>query len=244
MVARTLLESAGYAVECALDGLQAVEAAKNRSFDVILMDMQMPRMNGIEAARVIRSLPPPACKIPIVAMTANAMREDKEACIAAGMVEFISKPINPDTFLSVISRFAQAELWLEGDAEEEEAQEAEPLPLELDDEKLDALAKVLPPDRYNSMLMAYLSNTKASLQRMEGFAEKLDFDALRRDAHDLKSNSGTFGAMHVFKLAEQLERACQAKDDAEVPRLMRDIRSASQKAWTSLGLRINKAAAA
>jgi signal transduction histidine kinase/DNA-binding response OmpR family regulator len=242
MVARTLLESAGYAVECAFDGIQAVEAARNGVFDVILMDMQMPRMNGIDAARLIRSLPPPACKIPIVAMTANAMREDKEACIAAGMVEFISKPINPDAFLSVISRFAQAELWLEGGAEEEEAPEAEPL--ELDDEKLDALAKVLPPDRYNSMLLAYLSNTKASLQRMEAFAEKLDFDALRRDAHDLKSNAGTFGAMRVFKLAEQLERACQAKDDAEVPRLMRDIRTASQKAWISLGLRLSKATAA
>jgi two-component system, sensor histidine kinase and response regulator len=207
------------------------------------MDMQMPRMNGIEAARIIRNLPPPASKIPIVAMTANAMREDKEACLAAGMVEFISKPVNPDTFLSVISRFSQAELWLENEGDEE-APESEPSVLELDDEKLDALAKVLPPDRYNGMLLAYLSNTKASLQRMEASAERLDFDALRRDAHDLKSNSGTFGAMKVFKLAEQLERACQAKDDAEVPRLMGDIRNASQKAWTSLGQRVNKAAAA
>ncbi len=244
MVARTLLEGAGYAVECAYDGLQAVEAAKNRSFDVILMDMQMPRMNGIEAARVIRNLPPPASKIPIVAMTANAMRSDKEACLNAGMVEFIAKPLNPDTFLAVVSRFAQAELWLDNEGEEDVIEEAKPAIPDLDDEKLDALAKVLPPDRYNAMLLAFLSNTKMTVQRMEGSAEKLDFEALRRDAHDLKSNSGTFGAMRVCKLSEQLERACQAKDDAEVPRLMAGIIEAAHIAWASLGQRANKSAAA
>ncbi len=244
MVARTLLEGAGYAVECAYDGLQAVEAAKNRSFDVILMDMQMPRMNGIEAARIIRNLPPPACKIPIVAMTANAMRSDKEACLNAGMVEFISKPLNPDTFLAVVSRFAQAELWLDNEGDEDAVEEAKPAIPDLDDEKLDALAKVLPPDRYNAMLLAFLSNTKMTVQRMESSAERLDFEALRRDAHDLKSNSGTFGAMRVCKLSEQLERACQAKDDAEVPRLMAGIIEAAHAAWASLGQRANKSAAA
>ncbi len=79
---------------------------------------------------------------------------------------------------------------------------------------------------------------------MEASAERLDFDGLRRDAHDLKSNSGTFGAMRVCKLSEQLERACQAKDDAEVPRLMADIHAASQKAWANISQRVNKAAAA
>jgi HPt (histidine-containing phosphotransfer) domain-containing protein len=79
---------------------------------------------------------------------------------------------------------------------------------------------------------------------MEASAEKLDFEALRRDAHDLKSNSGTFGAMKVCKLSEQLERACRASDDAEVPRLMGDIRATSNAAWISLGQRVNKTAAA
>ncbi len=240
MVARTLLESAGYADACAGDGVQAVEASKGGGFDVILMDMQMPRMSGIEAARAIRLLPPPACNTPIVAMTANAMRADKDACIEAGMVEFITKPVNPDTFLAVVARFSSAELWLDGDdAEAAPAQKSVP---ELDEEKLDALAKVLPPDRYNGMLLAYLSNTRQTLQRIEAAAQMLDFTAIRREAHDLKSNSGTFGAMRVFALAEQLERACQASDDAEVPRLVGDLHKASQAAWLAIGQRINKAA--
>jgi CheY-like chemotaxis protein len=242
MVARTLLESAGYAVEVAGDGIQAVEAAKAGGFDVILMDMQMPRMGGIEAAKIIKALPPPAGSVPIVAMTANAMREDKEACTEAGMVEFVTKPINPDAFLAIIARFSSAELWLEDDGGDcEPAQEEVP---ELDVEKLDALAKVLPPDRYNAMLLAYLSNTRGTLQRIEAAAEKLDFNIIRREAHDLKSNSGTFGAMRVCALSEQLERACQCSDDAEVPRLVDGLHTASQAAWLAIGQRAQKPVAA
>ncbi len=242
MVARTLLESAGYAVACAWDGVQAVAAAQTGSFDVVLMDMQMPRMSGIEAARAIKNLPPPACNIPIVAMTANAMREDKDACLEAGMVEFVTKPINPDTFLAVVARFSSAELWLDDDADAAVPVQTEIL--ELDEEKLDALAKVLPPDRYNGMLLAYLSNTRQAVQRIEAAAKTLDFTAIRHEAHDLKSNSGTFGAMRVFALAEQLERACQASDDAEVPRLVSGLHSASQKVWLLIGQRVQKSAAA
>jgi signal transduction histidine kinase/DNA-binding response OmpR family regulator len=240
MVARTLLESAGYTVDCVGDGQAAVDAAKAHRYDVILMDMQMPRMNGIEAAKIIKALPPPAGNVPIVAMTANAMREDKEACTNAGMVEFVTKPINPDAFLAVIARFASAELWLEDDGVEEDVAPEELS--ELDVDKLDALAKVLPPDRYNAMLLAYLSNTRGTLQRIEAAAEKLDFNAIRREAHDLKSNSGTFGAVRVFTLSEQLERACQASDDAEVPRLVEGLHKASQAAWLAIGQRVNKAA--
>lgn len=242
MVARTLLETAGYSVECVGDGQAAVDAAKTGHYDVILMDMQMPRMNGIEAAKIIKALPPPVCNVPIVAMTANAMREDKQACTDAGMVEFVTKPINPDAFLAVIARFASAELWLEDDGVEEEHEPEEHV--ELDTEKLDALAKVLPPDRYNAMLLAYLSNTRGTVQRIEAAAEKLDFNAIRREAHDLKSNSGTFGAVRVFTLAEQLERACQASDDAEVPRLVEGLNKASQAAWLAIGQRVQKPAAA
>jgi CheY-like chemotaxis protein len=242
MVARTLLESVGYAVVCAFDGVQAVEAARGGGFDVILMDMQMPRMNGIEAAKTIKHLPPPVCTMPIVAMTANAMREDKDACMRAGMVDFITKPVQPDTFLAVVARFSSAELWLDDDTDD-----VAPAPIaipELDEEKLDALAKVLPPDRYNGMLLAFLSNTRQTLLRIEAAAKVLDFTTIRREAHDLKSNSGTFGAMRVFALAEQLERACQARDDAEVPRLVGDLHSAVQKAWLLIGQRVQKSDAA
>ena len=238
MVARSLLESAGYVVECAPDGEAAVEAVRQRSFDIILMDMRMPKMDGLQATRIIRTLPPPAGKLPIVAMTANAMSEDKEACLAAGMTEFLSKPFKPDIFLAMISRFCGADLWLNEEIEDPGA----PVIPDVDESKLDTLASVLPLDRLNNMLLTFLSSTKSRMDRLEVLAADLDFKGLMREVHDLKSNSGTFGAMRACSLAEQLERACQANDDAEVPRLMRDLRRALEKAWDIIGRRTREAA--
>ena len=97
---------AGLQTDIAEDGLQAVEMAGQTVYDLILMDMQMPRMDGLEATRLIRELA--TCrKIPIIAMTANAFIDDKNRCLNAGMNDFISKPINPDRFFGLLLK------WLE-----------------------------------------------------------------------------------------------------------------------------------
>jgi CheY-like chemotaxis protein len=225
VVAETLLTAAGYDVVCVTNGEDAVTAVRRGQFDLILMDMQMPRMDGLQASRTIRNEIPSAKAAPIVAMTANAMRKDKEACLQAGMVEFITKPIDPDAFLAVVSRFMGGELWLDDDAPVRGSGADTP---DVNLAKLDALAAVLPAARIDEMLEVYIANSRSRLDRMQGLASGLDYDGVAREAHDLKSTSGNFGATRVQMLTEQLERACKSKDDAEVPRLLGEIVLASK----------------
>jgi len=242
MVAVSLLESAGYAVRRVGNGEDAVEAVKASAFDLVLMDMQMPGMDGLEASRLIRGLPEPAAQTAIVAMTANAMREHHEACLAAGMNEFVSKPINPDTLLSMVARFVDVELWQ--DSTEDGEDTAAPLSPDVDEAKLDALAEILSSARLNAMLASYLSHAEQRLERMDSLVADMNFDALKGEAHDLKGISGTFGAARVQQLAEQLERACQSADDAEAPRLLVEIHAASAVACDIISARMRQTAAA
>lgn len=103
-VSCSLLEDVGFVVELADDGEVAVELAQGTHFDLVLMDMQMPRMNGVDATRAIRHLPGYA-DIPILAMTANAFEEDRQICLAAGMNDHLGKPINPDRLYKVLLKW-------------------------------------------------------------------------------------------------------------------------------------------
>jgi CheY-like chemotaxis protein len=96
-----LLEAAGLEPEAVNDGSEAVEKARGGSYAMILMDMQMPVMDGIEATRAIRQLPGMAM-IPILAMTANAFEDDRCACIAAGMNAHIGKPLEPEVMYATM----------------------------------------------------------------------------------------------------------------------------------------------
>jgi len=103
-VASMMLEDAGLVVDTAEDGLQAVDRLEKQEYALILMDMQMPNMDGLEATRCIRRLPLGRA-VPIIAMTANAFEEDRSRCLAAGMDDFISKPADPERLIQVISHW-------------------------------------------------------------------------------------------------------------------------------------------
>lgn len=109
MIALRLLAKLGYQADCAMNGLEVLEALKVKSYDLILMDVQMPEMDGLEATRRIRLIEKDtgsSNKIKIVAMTANAMKEDREKCVLVGMDDFISKPVRMEDLSIVLRKFA------------------------------------------------------------------------------------------------------------------------------------------
>ena len=108
-VALAVLRKLGYTCEVVENGKDAVDAVQSSGFDLVLMDCQMPVMDGFEAARIIRSLAKPYCEIPIVAMTANAMQGDRERCLAAGMNDYATKPVDREALAAVLGRYLQSE---------------------------------------------------------------------------------------------------------------------------------------
>ncbi len=107
-VIQTMLERLGWDVTLAVNGIEAVQAANEQVFDLVLMDMQMPEMDGLEATRRIRQLPGAGAHLPIVALTANAMQSDREACLAAGMNDFLPKPLNGQQLKDCLARHCRA----------------------------------------------------------------------------------------------------------------------------------------
>jgi CheY-like chemotaxis protein len=110
-LAKTLIERMGYSVDLAENGQEALDAAANTAYQLVLMDMQMPVMDGIEATRRIRASAGPCAKVPIIALTANAMQTDRETCRAAGMDDFLGKPFARGDLEALLAR------WLKLDAE-------------------------------------------------------------------------------------------------------------------------------
>ena len=103
-VVSLMLAQAGHRIDVAANGIEAVEAMRTRDYDLVLMDIQMPEMDGITATHRIRALPPPACNVPIIAVTANAMKGDQERYLDAGMNDYVPKPIDPARLARAIGR--------------------------------------------------------------------------------------------------------------------------------------------
>ena len=106
-LALRILEKAGHSVAVANNGIEAVAAVKSEDFDAVLMDVQMPEMGGFEATAEIRKLTR-GLRIPIIAMTAHAMSGDRERCLAAGMDDYISKPIRAKALLTLVESYSRA----------------------------------------------------------------------------------------------------------------------------------------
>ncbi len=198
-VATALLQDVGLEVEVARDGAEAVGHAEAKAYDLILMDVQMPVMDGRAATRAIRALPQHR-RTPIVAMTANALLEDRKACLEAGMDDHLVKPVNPAALHAALARWlhrAPAEAAADGEAEA-------PLPaLAGLDTTAGLEASNGQPELYRRVLEIFLRTT--DLASLDAALAAGDAVAARRAAHSLKGAAATIGATALRDAARALE---------------------------------------
>jgi PAS domain S-box-containing protein len=214
-VAMMILQRKGHEVVTAADGLQALAAVQQQSFDLVLMDMQMPEMDGIEATRRIRTLPQPLGSLPIVALTANAQVAELERCMAAGMNGFVTKPFQPELLFSEISRVLEEA----GAASGPLAAGRRPL---IDRATLTAMQGRFSADQVASLLADYVTDAAAKRQAMLAATAAHDRGAVQAAAHDLKVTSANFGLVAMRNLAEAIELALQNGREGDALTLLAD----------------------
>jgi PAS domain S-box-containing protein len=203
-VALRILERLGYRASVAGNGKDAIEALEREGFDAVLMDVHMPEMDGIEATARIRRWP--AERQPrIIAMTANAVRGDRERLLQAGMDDYVSKPVRVEELVAALKRAAPRP----ASGNEPAKADRPPAGMVLDLRALEGLRAALGDDReaFLEIITAYLEDTPKLLAALREALGRGDQEAFTRAAHTLKSSSATLGAMTLSSLAAQLETA-------------------------------------
>ncbi|RLB07078.1 MAG: hypothetical protein DRG27_06805 [Deltaproteobacteria bacterium] len=205
-VAKSMLEKQGFQVTIANNGKEAVELLTKESFDLVLMDVQMPEMDGLEATRKIREL---GIKIPIVALTANAFEEDRKRCLEAGMDEYLSKPIKIEELLNIISKFFEAEAGPEQKQEHVQIQSKKVIQIDMK-RAMDAVGG--DKELLNELLNMFYEDSKAKLKEIKEAIKNKDYEKLRELVHAVKGASANIGLTEIYEICLELENMAKKKD--------------------------------
>jgi signal transduction histidine kinase/CheY-like chemotaxis protein len=237
LVATRVLQRQGHDVEAVEDGAAALAAVRGGCFDLVLMDVMMPGMDGLQATRAIRALPAPAGRVTVIGLTASASRDSEAACRAAGMDGFAPKPITPERLSDEIARVcgtAAASAAPPAEAPVAAAGAIDPAALE----KLDA---ALGAGTAADIVAVFLSDVPARLDRMRALAAGGAADSLAREAHALAGSAGTLGLRALAAAARALETGLAASP-ADLPARLAPVEALVGSAVTWLVPRARPAA--
>ena len=250
-VASELLHAAGHQVELAANGMEAVDRARHHTFDLVLMDMQMPVMDGLAATQALRKIAAFA-ETPIIAMTANAFSADRDRCIAAGMNDFIPKPVDPARLYQTIARWAPV---TRAPAADDAAGAAVPTG-ELPPSFADRLSGVADLDinaglqavqgfwdTYQRLLAMYVAHHAGDIALLRRHLETGKVTNARRVAHTLKGVAATLGASAVQRAAAALELLLREQGSipatAELEPLIQSLDQANGSLVTALSVALD-----
>ncbi len=203
-----LLQKAGHQVQTANNGRMACEMVEQGSFDLILMDVQMPEMDGFEATAKLRARPELA-HLPIIAMTAHALAGDRERCLAAGMDDYITKPLKVEDLSAAISR------WVKHNMPQPHVQEIEPV-------DLPALQKLTDGDNefLQELVELFLADAPERLARLQAAVAASSAKDIRSEAHGLKGSSGNLAANLLQQQMADIEMLAVKNELTTMPSLL------------------------
>lgn len=197
-VATQILVRLGCFVTAVENGLLALKALESEEFDIVLMDVQMPHMDGLEAAKCIRSSDAPYKDITIVALTANAMNGDRERCIEAGMSDYLSKPVKPTDLGAMLEKWARPST---PEAHEE---------LPIFDEKYLLASCQLDSETVTALLAEFERSTHQMIEEIKSAMRRNHIPSIRRLAQTLKGSAAAIGAQRLASACEFLESVPEA----------------------------------
>ena len=224
-IAQELLESAGCKITIANNGLEAIAAVRTHAYDGVLMDIQMPEMDGLEATRRIRAfgqtdIPEKQrfIDLPIIAMTAHAMIGDREISLKAGMNDHITKPINPDELFNTLSRYVKRKKTSNDPGNllniSTTSLTSPSLPSSTEVPNLEGIDTATGikriggnPKAYMKVLQQFRSSQGQALEEIEAAVRQSDYETARKKTHGIKGSAGNLGADRLFQAATVLEQA-------------------------------------
>jgi PAS domain S-box-containing protein len=205
------LHKLGYSADAVGDGAEVIESLARIPYDIVLMDCQMPEMDGYEATRRVREHETGSRRTAIIAMTANALEGDRERCLAAGMDDYISKPVKEEQLAVILERWSpEAEAQMESDPTESDEPDLAGV---LDEETMAGLRSLQPggnAEFLSGIIDLFLKETAERLAAMRAMDERGDTESLGRAAHTLKGSSGMLGAHRMSLLCGIVEEQCRA----------------------------------
>jgi signal transduction histidine kinase/CheY-like chemotaxis protein len=214
-VAEGMLARRGHSVAIANNGREAVQAVFARDYAAVFMDCQMPEMDGYEATKEIRRREGDGRRVPIIAMTAHSMKGDRERCLAAGMDDYVSKPLRAEALEAVLARWVRAP-----DADG-------PLDLQALEQLRTELAGLGPGKSADPLIRQFIDTMVERVEAIVDVAQRGDAGQIEREAHSLKGASATLGAVRLATVCAELEEAGYKADLARALTLVDELVAAA-----------------